>query len=91
MTVWVDDAAIPFGRMIMCHMAADSREELLEMADRIGVDRRHLQKPGTYREHMNVCKAKRRLAVKAGALEVTTRELVEKMRQKREKVSGGDA
>jgi hypothetical protein len=45
MTVYVDDVRLPFGRMIMCHMWADSLDELLAMADRIGVARRWLQQP----------------------------------------------
>ena len=45
MTVYVDDVRHPFGRMIMCHMWADTLDELLHMADLIGVGRRHLQQP----------------------------------------------
>lgn len=45
MSVYVDDVRHPFGRMIMCHMWADSLDELLTMADRIGVARRWLQQP----------------------------------------------
>lgn len=45
MTVYVDDVRHPYGRMIMCHMWADTLEELLAMADRIGVARRWLQQP----------------------------------------------
>jgi hypothetical protein len=62
-SVWVDDMEAPFGRMIMCHMVADSRQELDEMADKIGVARKWIQKPNTDREHYDICKAARRKEV----------------------------
>jgi hypothetical protein len=68
MSVYVDDAMHPYGRMMMCHMVADSRAELDEMADKVGVARKWIQEPGTYREHYDICKAKRALALKAGAV-----------------------
>lgn len=83
MSVYVDDAELPFGRMLMCHMTADTTEELHAMADRIGVARRWVQHPGTYREHYDICKSKRALAVQAGAVEVSGRELWLKMRARR--------
>lgn len=43
MTVWVDDVEHPFGRMLMCHLWADSLEELLAFVDRLGVDRKWIQ------------------------------------------------
>jgi hypothetical protein len=61
--------------MVMCHMLADSTEELLAMADAIGVARKWLQKPGTASEHFDICKSKRALAVRAGAVELTMRDL----------------
>ena len=76
MAVYVDEAVWPFGRMLMCHMIADSREELDAMADRIGVRRKWIQKPGTPGEHYDICKSKRARAVAAGAVEVDSRELV---------------
>lgn len=76
MSVYVDDMRAGYGRMTMCHMVADTRAELLAMADKIGVARRWLQKPDTAREHFDVCLAKRRLAVAAGAVQLTVRELV---------------
>ena len=65
----------PFGRLIVCHMAADSTEELVVMADAIGLPRKWIQCPGTTKEHFDICLSKRALAVKAGAIEVTAREL----------------
>jgi len=75
-SVYVDDMAASYGRMTMCHMLADSTEELLAMADRIGVRRKWIQKAGTPYEHFDICRSKRALAVKAGAVEVTSREIV---------------
>lgn len=43
MTVYVDDVRHPFGTMVMCHMWADTLDELLAMADRIGVARKWIQ------------------------------------------------
>jgi hypothetical protein len=75
MAVYVDDVFIPFGRMIMCHMAADSASELVKMADKIGVQRKWLQYPGTDKEHFDVSKEKRKLAIRYGAVPVTARWL----------------
>lgn len=55
----------------MCHMYADSSEELLAMADVIGVARKWIQHPGTWREHFDIAKSKRKLAVAAGAVETS--------------------
>ena len=74
MTVYVDESRHNYGRMIMCHMAADTLPELHEMADRIGVARRWFQ--DGRRPHYDICKAKRVLAVRAGAVETTSRELI---------------
>ncbi len=45
MTVYVDDVRHPFGRMIMCHLWADSLDELLTFADRLSLKRAWLQQP----------------------------------------------
>jgi hypothetical protein len=81
MAVYVDDMRASYGRMVMCHMAADSSEELHAMADRIGVARKWVQHPGTDREHYDVCLTKRAKAVACGAREVTARELCNKLRR----------
>lgn len=79
MAVYVDDMRAPYGRMKMCHMAADTTEELLEMADKIGVARKWIQKRGTKYEHFDIALSKRAIAVRCGAIEVTRRELVKGM------------
>lgn len=75
MSVFVDDMRAPYGRMIMCHMIADTDEELHAMADKIGVSRRWHQKPGTRYSHYDICLEKRALAVKHGAIEIDRRML----------------
>lgn len=79
MSVYVDPPRARLGRMVMCHMTADSTEELLAMADAIGVDRKWLQHAGTRKEHFDIAQSKRRAAVLRGAQEVSTRELVQRM------------
>lgn len=69
MTVYVDDARHAYGRMVMCHMWADSLDELLAMADRIGVARRWLQEPPKASwVHFDISLGKKALALKAGAI-----------------------
>ena len=85
MVVRVDDMEAPFGRMIICHMIADSDKELISMADYIGVQRRWHQYPGTRRSHFDICQSKRKLAVRAGAVEISSRELGRIMLNRRQK------
>jgi hypothetical protein len=66
--------------MLMCHMIADTPLELRHMAETIGVKIRHIQHAGTRREHFDICKAKRELAIAAGAVAVSNRELVRRMK-----------
>ncbi|WP_428924730.1 DUF4031 domain-containing protein [Marinibacterium sp. SX1] len=75
MAVYVDDMHLSemgrFGPYRMCHMLADSTEELLAMADRIGMDHKWIQKPGTIHEHFDIPVHRRRMAVLFGAVEIT--------------------
>jgi hypothetical protein len=68
-TVYVDDMRARFGRLIMCHMIADTDEELHAMVDRIGVARKWHQG-----DHYDIALSKRALAVANGAIEITLRE-----------------
>ncbi|GAA5231798.1 DUF4031 domain-containing protein [Verticiella sediminum] len=75
MTVYVDDMRAAYGRMVMCHMIADTDDELHAMADRIGVARRWWQSPeSTSGSHYDIALSKRALAVAAGAMEITWRQ-----------------
>lgn len=78
MSVYVDDMRAPLGRMRMCHMIADSSDELHAMAGKIGVARRWIQHEGTPDEHYDICLSMRARAVRLGAVEVTRRELAAK-------------
>lgn len=75
MSVYVDRPEQKFGYMLMCHMLADTPEELHAMADKIGVARRHYQHRST--PHYDICKAKRRMALIYGAIDVDRRMVVE--------------
>jgi hypothetical protein len=87
-TVYVDDMRAPYGRMVMCHMIADTEAELHAMADAIGVARKWYQG-----DHYDICLARRAEAVKRGAVELTRMELgrkvIEKRRLSRLAVNGG--
>lgn len=75
MPVYVDDMRAPYGRMVMCHMVADTLAELHAMADRIGLARRWYQGPPTTRRpHYDISLAKRTLAIRDGAQEIRWRD-----------------
>lgn len=79
MSVYVDESVWPLGRMVMCHMLADSVEELHTMADKIGVARKWFQSKRF--PHYDICKSKRAVAVKLGAVEINRRQFVTLARQ----------
>lgn len=82
MAVYVDDFFVPYRNMMMCHMIADTHQELINMVDKIGVKRKWIQNAGTVKEHFDICQTKRKLAIKKGVIPVTARELLEIRNQK---------
>lgn len=75
MAVYVDNMRAPYGRMVMCHMLADTDDELHAMAARIKVVRKWWQSPEkTSGSHYDICLSKRALAVTAGAVEITWKQ-----------------
>ena len=62
--LYVDHARIPYGRMLMSHLMADTPEELREMAGKLKMER-WIQHPGTPKEHLDVSESKREEAIQA--------------------------
>lgn len=71
MTIYVDDFRARYGRMIMCHMIAETEWELHDFADHLGISRDHFQG-----DHYDICLATKRRALRFGAIEVTRRAMV---------------
>lgn len=70
MSVYVDTAKNTYGHMKMCHMLADTPEELHAMASAIGVARKWFQEPPKASFwHYDICQSKRSLAMRQGAVE----------------------
>ncbi|UXS04433.1 DUF4031 domain-containing protein [Agrobacterium tumefaciens] len=77
MAVYVDDVRHRFGNMVMCHLWADTDDELLAMVDKIGVQRKWIQGHktlsfGKHRDaswvHFDIALSKKALAIAAGAI-----------------------
>ena len=84
MSVYVDQCVIQYGRMKMCHMIADSFDELHEMAARIGLQRRWFQvAPPASFPHYDIAQTKRALAVAAGAIDCDRNTFVGHIRRLR--------
>ena len=69
MPAYVADVSHPFGRMRMCHLWADTMEELYAMVDAIGVKRKWIQTPPKASWiHFDICVSKKKEAIKNGAI-----------------------
>ncbi len=81
--VYVDSQKNAFRGMKMCHMMADTVEELHGMADRIGLKREWFQPKSI--PHYDLSQSKRTMAVKLGAKEITSKEVVNLIKKHRER------
>ena len=79
MSVYVDNEKNAVGRMKVCHMMADTVGELHCMADRIGIARRWFENRRV--PHYDICMKRRKVAVKAGAIEIDRKQTVELIRK----------
>lgn len=90
MSVYVDNERNRFGRMVMCHMFADTPDELHTMAEAIGLKRCWYQtpdgpKPASF-PHYDVCLMRRARAVELGAIEVDRRQGYEARKAIRQRI-----
>lgn len=70
MAVYVDQAAFPFRGEKWCHMWADSDDELLAFADRLGLRRSwHQTPPHASWSHFDLAPTRRARALRLGAIE----------------------
>lgn len=88
MSVYVDSERNRFGRMVMCHMFADTADELHAMASAIGM-RRDWYQPLSF-PHYDVCLTRRARAVELGATEVDRRAGYEVRKRIRAEIIGGN-
>jgi hypothetical protein len=84
--VYVDSMNVSFGRMVMCHMMADTTVELLDMATKIGVAHKWIQYPGTAKEHFDICLSKKKKALDNGAIQATWRQMADLINRDKIKV-----
>ncbi|MCU6454327.1 DUF4031 domain-containing protein [Sphingomonas sp. A2-49] len=69
MTVYVDDVRHRFGRMVMCHMWADTTEELHAAAQGLGLRRSWFQAPPKASwEHYDISLSVKAQAIANGAI-----------------------
>lgn len=86
MSVYIDDMEKPYRNRPdriykLNHMIADSVDELHEMAQKIGLKSQWFQ-PKSF-PHYDVTIAKKKEAIKLGAEAVSTRELIQKIKELR--------
>ena len=81
--LYVDHARIPFRRMKMNHLVADTSQELAAAAAALNLPPGSIQHPNTPKEHLDVCESKRTLALAMGAKPIDGRELVTIIRGRR--------
>lgn len=79
MPVYVDSANLKFKNMIMCHMIADSIDELHDMALKIGMRKEWFQANSSF-PHYDIPLFRKKRALDFGAIEVSRRELVLKIK-----------
>lgn len=87
MPVYVDDAAILYRSKLRYHMTASSLEELHAFAQSVGIKRCWFHRGSRY-PHYDVTGEQRAAAILAGALAISSKELVVHAKALRDKPVG---
>lgn len=62
----------------MCHMLADTLDELHDMADKLGISRKHFQSKSRY-PHYDICRSKHQEALKLSSkILLSRKDIIEK-------------
>lgn len=69
---------------LWCHMTADRRQELINMAVRIGLSPVYMQISASGIPHFDLTPSKRILAIAKGALPITSAEMIEIAKRNRD-------
>src|SRR5713101_3525747 len=88
MAVYVDDFRTSYRDKKVCHMLADTDEELHAMADRIGVARKHHHN-SVSGSHYDIASSEYPVAIRAGAIAITARQAAMMAEQRRKTGSLG--
>ncbi len=85
--VFVDAAINRWNKKLWCHLTADSLTELHEFADRLNLKREWFQNHKLI-PHYDITKSKRAIAIKLGAIAITTEEraaeVIKRLKENRE-------
>ena len=77
--IYIDDAKIPKRGTVWCHMVSDAPSgddgELMQFAASIGLKYAWMQKAGKSDAHFDVVPSKKELAIKRGAIPITTKQV----------------
>lgn len=85
MAVYIDNFNAPYKKMIMCHLIADTQQELFEFVDKIEVKRKWVQHYKTPQEHFDICLSKKKKAISFGAIEINMRDYAKIINERIEK------
>lgn len=66
-----------------CHLVADSTRELFDMARKLRLSPNYIQRSSSGVVHFDLVPSKRKLAIKLGAIEIKSAEMIEIERRKR--------